>query len=195
MVLHNPPTDTRTHEIVQQLRRTLWSTVLQLEMTAVRDTREALRIPGCEASSQCEMLVATVLNERHELIHINEHGGTALVEDDVPYVAIGIGQSIAYPFLGFTRRMFWQSELPSIATATFSIMWTLMHVVDSNAAGMSRPFSLAMLEPQSGQWTAREVAHAELKEHEDRVVEAEQLLRDWGVGMTESKPERTLPPE
>ena len=118
---------------VQLVRRTVWQNVLELEMRAARDTRAALQSPGVDGAAHAELLVATAINGGPELIHFEESGAATIIAEDVPFVTIGAGQRIANPFIGFVRRVFWPSGLPTSAMATFSIMWTLRHVVDANS--------------------------------------------------------------
>jgi hypothetical protein len=172
-----------TDQILQMMRRQIWSAVLDSELHTAQRARESLLLPGCESSAICELLVAAVIRDQHELIWLNEQGSPTLVQDDVPFVTIGLGQGIADPFVGFTRRMFWPSGLPSLAMGTFSVLWTLRHVIDANSMGLSRPFQLAMLERTESGWKAREMAEEELKEHEERINDGESVLQNWSSGI------------
>lgn len=172
-----------TDQILQRMKRQIWSAVLEPEMHSAQRAREALRLPGCESSALCELLVAAVIRDKHELVWINEQGSPTLVQDDVPFVTIGLGQGIADPFVGFTRRLFWDSRVPSLAEGTFSVLWTLRHVIDANGMGLSRPFQVATLESTEAGWRARELLEEEQKEHEDRIDEAESVLRSWSAGV------------
>lgn len=46
------------------------------------------------------------------------------------YVSMGGAQPITDPFLGFIRRVFWESGQPSVNDAIFAVTWTLQHAID-----------------------------------------------------------------
>lgn len=169
----------RTDQIVHQMRRQLWQNIMDLEFRAAVVSQEALRHQAAAAAATTETLVAATFNGVPELVHFDGTCATTVVTNDLPFVAIGAGQPIADPFLGFVRRIFWPSGLPSLATATFSVLWTLTHAIECSAIGLAHPIQLATLTLDDGGWVAKEVTQNELEEHKQSVGEAEEALRAW----------------
>ena len=171
-------------QAVQMMRRRLWNEIVELEMRAVQSTHEAFRGTATQDSAIAEILCASIFKDRPELIHFDEKCAPTICTDDIPFVCIGAGQQMADPFLAFIRRVLWPGNcLPSIAEGTFSVLWTLHHVIHTSPAGIGDPVQLATLERRGGDWIARELSADELIEHRDRVRDAEALLRDWGAGL------------
>ena len=169
----------RTDQIVHQMRRHLWHHITELELRAAGASQDALRHHAAPTAATTETLVAAVINGLPELIHFDGTCGTTVITDDLPFVSIGAGQPIADPFLGFARRIFWPSGLPNLATATFSVLWTLTHAIECNAIGLAQPIQLATLTRDGEQWVASDVTQNELEEHRQSVSEAEDALRAW----------------
>jgi hypothetical protein len=153
-----------------------WQQIMELEMRAAVASQEALRH---HASPATETLLAATINGQPELVHFDATCAPSIVTDDLPFVSIGAGQPIADPFLGFARRIFWPAGVPSLATATFTVLWTLIHAIECSAIGLAPPIQLATLTRDGDQWVARDVTQNELEEHRQSVSEAEDALRAW----------------
>jgi hypothetical protein len=97
----------------------------------------------------------------------------------VPVVAIGGGQPIADPFLGFARRVFWPKQPPSINDGVFSAVWALRHAIEHAPMGIADPIQVAVLERLNGEWQARELDAADLVQHAEAVKDAERALSEW----------------
>jgi 20S proteasome alpha/beta subunit len=93
------------------------------------------------------------------------------------YVSIGSGQSIADPFLGFLREIFWKEGRPNLNEAILAATWTLDFVISVNAGGVNGPVQMAILEKNNGEVTARMIDQTELDEHRQGIAEAKQSLR------------------
>ena len=164
--------------VLTQMRRHLWHNIVETEMRACETAYKALAHPSCSDSARTDTLVATVLEGRPELVHLDEKCAPTLIEDDLPFASIGLGQLTADPFLAFARRMLWPTGLPSLATGTFSVVWTLSHVIDANPNGIGDPIQLAVLEKEGSDWLGHLVPSSKVLEHRNMVVETEQALRE-----------------
>jgi hypothetical protein len=100
------------------------------------------------------------------------------------YTSMGSSQGITDPFLGFIRRVFWQSGPPSVGDGIFATFWTLRHVIELNTGGVQGPIRIAVLErsPEDGKFRARLFEQEELAEHEQNIRLAESALRDFRKG-------------
>ena len=105
---------------------------------------------------------------------------------DLPFSAIGSGQFIADPFLAFLRRMFWNDRPPSLGDGIFATAWTLQHAIESAPSGIAEPIQIMVID-KSGQ--ARELAHAQLKEHTESRTHAEDSLRNYKAFIERSSSE------
>lgn len=167
--------------VLTQMRRHLWHNIVELEMRAARAALRTLRHDSCTDSARSDTLVATVIEGRHELIHLDDKCSPSLVEDDLPFTTIGVGQQTADPFLAFVRRILWPTGLPSLATGIFSVVWTLSHVIDANPNGIGDPVQLAILSSDGENWVARDVSASEVQEHRSSVAGAEEALKHWAA--------------
>src|SRR5687768_13496676 len=70
--------------VMTQMRRHLWMNIVDQEMRAARSSFKAIGHPSCTDPARTETLVATIIDNRPELIHLNETCAPTLVQDDVP---------------------------------------------------------------------------------------------------------------
>lgn len=95
------------------------------------------------------------------------------------YVAMGSGQLIADPFLGFIRDVFWDNAPPSCQDGIFAAVWTLSHTIDLNPGGINGPIRIATLRLVDGKCEARILEDRELEEHKQHVAEIKMHLREY----------------
>ena len=113
-----------------------------------------------------------------ELIQCMFNGQTELATKELPYVAVGSGQAIADPFLGFLRRIFWPDTLLSVADGIFAVTWTLLHAIAVNAGGVAEPVQLTVLEKAKGnELSAKELSEVDIEEHRQNIQAAEEHLK------------------
>jgi len=89
------------------------------------------------------------------------------------FVAMGSGQAIADPFLGFLRRALCGGKQPTLATGKLLTAWTLDHVCDTNPGGVKAPWHLGVIERVTGDWRGRLLETDELQEHQQMVTAIE----------------------
>ncbi len=116
------------------------------------------------------------------------------------YASLGSGQVITDPFLGFIRRVIWHSETPNVAVGTYTVAWTLRHVISLNPGGVGGRMQMAVIsssEPPSI-LEARMLTRSEIHQHEEAVEAVEQYLGDYsssGGTEPEGEPSATELPE
>ena len=136
------------------------------------------------AASSCitDSLIALPIMNEAELIQCDQSGNGMVQTLDLPYVSIGSGQALADPFMAFLRNIFWPDDLPTVADGIFAIMWTLIHAISVNTGGVAEPIQMAVLSKQEGGGiSARLLNEAEIGEHRQHVVDAENYLRQFGI--------------
>ena len=131
-------------------------------------------------------LVAMTLGGKPYLFTFDYKCAADMATPDLPFSAIGSGQFIADPFLAFLRRMFWNDCPPSLGDGIFATAWTLQHAIESAPSGIAEPIQIMVID-KSGQ--ARELAHAELKEHTESIARAENSLRNYKAFIERSSSE------
>ena len=100
-----------------------------------------------------------------------------LKDENIWYVSMGSGQTIADPFLGLLRRTFWKDSPPKLNEGIFAVTWTLEHAIELNPGGIKGPSQIAVMSAnESGDLLARLLDDAELGEHIDNVHGAEEYL-------------------
>ena len=109
---------------LSEVQRKLCGAIQQDAIPAIE--RAAASIPflgqgGAFVLASTKSLVALPVGGptgRSELIQC-EHDGQAEAATDVPYVAIGSGQTIADPHLALLHRVFWPDKLPNVCRRYF----------------------------------------------------------------------------
>ena len=103
-----------------------------------------------------------------------------LKDENIWYVSMGSGQTIADPFLGLLRRTFWKDSPPKLSEGIFAVTWTLEHAIELNPGGIKGPSQIAVMSAnESGDLLARLLDDAELGEHIDNVHGAEEYLSKY----------------
>lgn len=147
-----------------------------LPAMALTDTLVALPIGGIKGE--------------HGLIYC-DNIGTPEAMDDIPFAAIGSGQSLADPFLAFLRRVFWPDKLPTLADGVFAAVWTLQQAIAVTPGGIGGPIQMATLSKKDGKLSAELMPSDVLGEHLENIKRAEQYLAAFA---TESPSVASDPP-
>ena len=138
-------------------------------------------------------LLAFAANEEFNLCEFSLNDfQPELKTDNIWYVAMGSGQKIADPFLGFMRRVFWKDTPPKINGATFAVAWALNHTIDLNPGGIKGPSQIAILESTNNGYRARILGDAEIADHESNIKEAEDYLEKYKE-ILEDKSDKKIP--
>lgn len=162
------------------MRKAFWDEVVGNEWNVAGVVSGTLGPQIAATSANSAMLLALPIEKKPELIQFDQQCAPELATDELPFVAIGGGQPIADPFLGFARRVFWPKQPPSINDGVFSAVWALRHAIEHAPGGIADPIQIAVLKKgPDGGWHAEELEEAELLQHEEAVKDAEQALSAW----------------
>lgn len=140
-----------------------------------------------------QTLVALPLNRTPLLFQFDHQGSPEEATDDLPFVSIGIGQTIADPFLGFIRRLFWPKSCPNINQGIFAALWTLQHAISISPGGITEPIFITTLKKEGSDWVANECEDLELKEHHEAISEAENSLKHFKDKISEEVEAKKIP--
>ena len=179
----------------EEAGRRLRKAFLQDQEISLRVASLAQSVVGPAAQNDvlCQTLVAAAPGKPPYLIQFDYQCAPEVATDDLPFVAVGSGQSIADPLLAFLRHVFWQDSLPSLNEGNFAAVWTLQHAIRAAPGGtLAGPISIANLQVSKGQPSARFLSEGETKEHYEAVGAAEDRLREFRSeqrpGLSEPKP-------
>lgn len=165
-------------EVGEVLRSALWSKILAQEYNIAAAIQPVLG-GLAQQDALCAILLAIPTGDRAELIQFDHTGSPEVASDDLPFAAIGVGQTIADPFLAFLKQVFWPKRTPSLAEGTFATLWTLRHAISVHPGGVANPVSLFHLAKKPTGWEARQLDPKDLAEHEEAVAAAEAHLRGF----------------
>lgn len=129
-----------------------------------------------QLAAMTSTLIALPVEGKPELAEFNYLGTPEWKTKDLPYVAIGSGQSIADPFMSFLSRVYWPQALPNLASGIFATVWTLRHAIKVNPGGLSGPITIAVLAHKGHEPEAKILDDHEREEAEQHIAAAEEYL-------------------
>ena len=162
---------------MRTIREAIWPDIYG-ELQAASAAKNLIG-PVATLSALCHTVIALPLDKKFALLQFDQQGAPEEATQDLPFISIGSGQTTADPFLAFIRKIFWRDALPSLETGIFSALWTLSHAIEINPGGVADPIQIMILERDSKDFKARELAEEELQEHYEAISEAESVLRDF----------------
>ena len=174
------------------IRDVLWKHIAP-EMQAAQ---VSISLVGHQAASQsaiCSTLVALPICDSPCLFQFNHQAAPEEATTNLPFVAVGLGQPIADPFLAFLRRVFWPGRIPTLAEGIFAVLWTLTHAIATAPGGISEPIQIVNLEGSPGKWKARELPPEEQEEHREVISYAEASLAKFRESFSKPAPTAQLP--
>jgi len=124
-----------------------------------------------------ELLVALPVKEQPSLVLYRRAIPIAEATEGMCFLTAGSGADLANSFLKFLERVFWQGNSPTtIGEGIFSILWTLNHVIEANAAmSVGGSPSIAVLEAAEHGWSSRMLQREELEIHEVNI----ETIEEW----------------
>jgi len=167
----------KSFEAMTILRAAMWKHA-EMELRVATVAQGAIG-PTARESAISQTIIAMPISKKPCLFHFDQQCSPEEVTEDLPFVSIGSGQSIADPFLAFLRRIFWEDKVPSVADGILVALWTLRHTIAINPGGVAEPIQIVILENKDGNWQARELLKAELQEHSQAIDAAENSLRGF----------------
>jgi 20S proteasome alpha/beta subunit len=172
------------------IREGLWNHIGQ-ELQIAGHAKNAIPPNAAILSAITQTLVAMPVKKNPCLFQFDQQGAPEEATKDLPFVAIGSGQSIADPFLAFLRRIFWSTTLPTLSDGLLATVWTLRHAIETNPGGVSDPIQIITLDKNG---KARQIPEEELKEHLEAVDAAELALKNFRTQLSGGPAlEKTIP--
>ena len=98
-----------------------------------------------------KIMVALPVKKKPSLFQFDYSGAPEEATSQLPFVALGVGQPIADPFLAFLKRILWKDRQPTVAGGRFAAAWTVKHVSETIPGGVGGNLQMASLLMKSGE--------------------------------------------
>ena len=132
---------------------------------------------GDASASLCKSMVAMPIQHVPYLFSFDYNGAPERATKELPFVAIGIGQPIADPFLAFLKRLLWLESQPTLAKGRLAAIWTIDHVRLTNPGGVGGKIQVAMLSGKPGKPPSVSMfSEGDFQEHLEQIRAAEHAL-------------------
>ncbi len=159
-------------------------TVTALAQTAVKDFQSTYTgFPNMQPGFKYGALVAYSTGEEFHLCEFDPltfRPELKLPEQKFYFSTMGSGQPITDPFLALMRKIFWNSEKPTVADAKFITTWALTHAIEVNTGGINGPIQMAAIRKNDkGRYSAAMISDEDIQEHMDIVNAAESHLTNF----------------
>jgi len=128
------------------------------------------------SSALSATLVALPASRELCLIQFDQQGAPEETTEELPFACIGSGQSIADPFLGLLRRVFWSDHQPNIDEGLFAAVWALDHAIKVNPGGVAEPMQIITMVQSGSDTKIKELSFEEITEHKEAVRNAERAM-------------------
>jgi 20S proteasome alpha/beta subunit len=139
----------------------------------------------------CGSLLAASFKDGLKLVEITPQLAVEFMTDDMPFISMGSGKPSADPFLGFLRKVYWPTKLPTIQEGALAAYWTIQHAIDMKVSGVGFSVDVFVLEPKDRAFVARKLDEAEVTEHVEFMKASEEALRGVRDAMTASPAPQT----
>jgi 20S proteasome alpha/beta subunit len=140
----------------------------------------------------CGGLLAAGFKDGLKLVEITPQVAVEYMTNDLPFISMGSGKLSADPFLGFLRKVYWPTQLPTIQEGALAAYWTIQHAIEMKVSGVGFSVDVFVIEPKGKTFTARKLDEAEVAEHFEFMKAAEEALREVREAMT--APSAAQPP-
>lgn len=140
--------------------------------------------PAVQGDVICHSLLAAPFRDGVRLVEISPVVAVEVVNESLPFIALGSGKGSADPFLGFLRKVYWGDRPPSLVEGSLAAYWTIKHAIDMKVAGVGFDVDVCVLEKVDDKFRARQLAKEELLEHQSFIAEAEAAMRAVRTKMT-----------
>ncbi len=156
---------------------------IAMEMHYASEVSKLLGAGMASSSAISFTVMALPVDEKLRLYQFGCAGEPEEATENLPFVAVGSGQSRADPFLAFIRHVFWKNSVPTVSQGIFATVWSLLHAIRTDPGGVAEPIQLMTLTRDGKNHPiVEELSDAELEEHRQAVREAENHVSRFPVG-------------
>ena len=166
------------HEAMTIIRDNLWPHV-EKHFRAAAVAAPVLGPAVATQNTISQSMIALPISRCPCLFQFDQQCGPEQATANLPFIAIGAGQSLADPFLAFLRRIFWPDRLPTLVEGIFAALWSLDQAIKINPGGVAEPIQIMTLQPQGDHWRVTELGEDDFQEHREAIRTAEERLRTF----------------
>lgn len=142
----------------------------------------------------CRCLVGMHVKNEPRLFEFYESGIPESYED-LRFVAVGSGQTIADPFLALLARVLkWKEKPPTVSEGRFAAIWTVKHTIQTNAGGVGGDIQVLSLLREGSKFRVDTLAQGNMDEHKLKIEAAEKALYDAFLGESTTTTAMPTPP-
>jgi hypothetical protein len=152
---------------------------------------------AAQSDAICASLLAAPFKDGLKLVEVTPQIAVERLTDESPFISMGSGKGSADPFLGFLRKVYWPTGLPSVREGTLAAYWTIHHAIDMKVTGVGFDVDVFVVEPSGSKgYVARQLDNAELAEHNEFIQACEDALRSVRdqIAAPGAQPAPTPPP-
>jgi 20S proteasome alpha/beta subunit len=160
--------------------------------------RHAAGVIGNTAAASdciCGGLLAAGFKDGLKLIEITPQLAVEYMTSDMPFISMGSGKPSADLFLGFLRKVFWPTALPTIQEGALAAYWTVQHAIDMKVSGVGFGVDVFVVEFADKSYKARQLEDAEIAEHAEFIKASEEALRGVREALTQPPDTTSAPSE
>jgi 20S proteasome alpha/beta subunit len=173
----------RSFEVMTIIRQAIGQHIV-MEMQFATEVSKLLGQGLASPSAISFALMALPVDEQLRLYQFGCAGEPEEATENLPFFAIGSGQTRADPFLAFIRQVFWKNSPPTISQGIFATVWSLVHAIRTDPGGVAEPIQLMTLtRGTKGRSIVKDFDDAELEEHRQAVKEAEDHVSRFPLGL------------
>ena len=140
--------------------------------------------PAALPDAWCGNLLAAPFRDGLKLVEITPQVAVEHMTEEIPFISMGSGKGSADFFLGFQRKIYWPTSLPTVREGALAAYWTVKHAIDMKISGVGFDVDVCVVEPKDQTFIARKLDDTELTEHTDFIEAAEDALRGVRDQMT-----------
>jgi 20S proteasome alpha/beta subunit len=136
-------------------------------------------------------MVGLMVQGEPTLIQFDHQGSPECATDNLRFISLGSGQSLADPFLAFLRRIFWKKKPPNLQAGIVAATWALEHAIQTNPGGVDHPIQVMTLIAGKTGAEIRDIEESELQEDRQFIEAAEKRIGE-AVEALQSPPEGSI---
>jgi len=173
----------QSYEAMTKIREAIGGHIL----TEIRYATELSKLVGearAAPSAVSFTVMALPVDKQLRLYQFGCSGDPEEATENLPFVAVGSGQTRADPFLAFIRNVFWKESLPTVSQGIFATVWSLLHAIRVDPGGVAEPIQLMTLtEDEKQHPIVKDFDQAELDEHRQAIDDAEDHMSQFPLGL------------
>jgi 20S proteasome alpha/beta subunit len=174
-------------EVLGPIRLALWPMISQ-ELEIARMMMQTVGNGAPITSALTYSVACLLVGGKPCLMQFDQQASPELASDQLPFIAIGSGQTLADPFLAFIRRLYWPDTLPTVEEGVFATVWALYHVIETIPGGVALPMQVVTVQQENSTWLAKEMPQANWQETLQAIQQIEKRISSLPKELQSAEP-------